>query len=294
MKGIILAGGSGTGLSSRHAGVSKQLLPVYDKPMVYYPLSALMLAGIREILIISTPEDIAALPAAARRRQRNWGSRIAYAEQPRPGRPGAGLHHRQRFRRQRPRARWCWATTFSTATAWREAPARPRAARSGAPVFAYRSRTRSATAWWRSTIPGRALSIEEKPAAAQIPLRGDRPLLLRRQRVGIAGSPEAFGARRAGDHGCQLALSAKRASSGGDAGPRLRLARHRHARGAASRPAIRADHRGAAGTQDRAARGDRLSPGLHRPGRRSTRLPGNMEKNDLWPVSAGYAGRRGS
>ena len=164
-KGIILAGGSGTRLHPATLAMSKQLLPVYDKPMVYYPLSTLMLAGIRDVLLISTPQDIPRFQALLGDGSR-WGIDLSYCVQPSPDGLAQAFILGKRFVNGGPSSLVLGDNIFyghDLHRLLRDADGRPR----GASVFAYHVHDPERYGVVAFDNDRRALSIEEKPPAPQ-------------------------------------------------------------------------------------------------------------------------------
>jgi glucose-1-phosphate thymidylyltransferase len=161
-RGIILAGGSGTRLYPLSRSVSKQLMPVYDKPMIYYPLSVLMLAGIREVLVITTPTDSAAFRNLLGDGS-DWGMRIDYAVQPEPKGLAQAYHIGAEFVGDRP-STLILGDNIYYGHGLPELLARADARDHGATVFGYYVRNPSDYGVVEFGPDGRAISIEEKPA----------------------------------------------------------------------------------------------------------------------------------
>ncbi len=221
-KGIILAGGSGTRLYPITLGLSKQLLPIYDKPMIYYPLSVLMLAGIRDIAIITTPQDQDQFQRTLGD-GRQWGLSLSYIAQPSPDGLAQAYILARDFLNGAPSAMVLGDNIFF-GHGLPEILAEADAQTTGGTVFGYRVADPERYGVVDFAADGSVQSDHRETRRAAVAFRGDGALFPRRHRPRPRGAGAAFGARRAGNHDPSGKLPARRHAARRQDGARFRLA----------------------------------------------------------------------
>ena len=264
MKGIILSGGLGTRLYPLTVSLSKQILPIFDKPMIYYPLSVLMFADIREFLIISTPQHLELYQKLFGDGSR-LGLDIQYIAQPNPGGIAQSFLLGEDFIGGQPCA-LILGDNFLYGHGLSDLMEEAGQLDDGGMVFAYYVQDPERYGVVKFDKDLNALSIEEKPQQPKSNYAVTGIYFYDQDVVEVTQGSQTLGTRRTGNHRRQQRVSAARQAESAHLRARFRLAGYRHAREPAGSQRFRADHRAPAGPQSRLHRGDRLPQGLHRPG----------------------------